>query len=130
MIDTYTTSQDWELTRRASFRGTTEAPYDTICEAFGDPTDIAAFDAGDSRWEWIVLFDDGRIATIYDRHQRDLEDNAEHFCDLCSPSDGLPDPLRHLTNPRMVGAWYIGGSDPSVVASVCAILADRGPTII
>lgn len=80
-----------------SLQGYVAVSYDELLSKFGEPTvgDEYKVDA-----EWEILFEDGKVATIYN-----WKDGKNY-----NGPDGLE--VRHITD------WHIGGHDNEVVSRV------------
>lgn len=86
-----------------SLQGYVSVSYHELLSKFGEPTvgDAYKIDA-----EWEILFDDGKVATIYN-----WKDGKNY-----NGPDGLD--VRYITN------WHIGGRDKEVVSRVQELLGE------
>ena len=81
----------------SSGRGSVDTTYDALVNLFGKPCLIDSFD-GKVRAEWIIKFDDGTIATIYDWKE--------------------DQPLEQVTD------WHVGGFSPKALTLVAAEITE------
>jgi hypothetical protein len=86
-----------------SLQGYVSVSYHELLSKFGEPT---GSDGYKSDAEWELLFDDGKVATIYN-----WKDGKNY-----NGPDGLD--VRYITN------WHIGGRDKEVVSRVKTILGE------
>lgn len=84
-------------TAGTSLQGEIDCTYDTLCELFGEPMDGDGYKVDA---EWIVLFDDGEVATIYNYK------DGKNYCG----DDGL--------ETKQITDWHIGGMRKTVVDRV------------
>lgn len=103
MMD-YETHNDIEIDIWGSFlQDKIEVSYEVLCHIFGEP--CADFDADKIDAEWRILFEDGKVATIYN----------------WLASSGKP--------AEYVTQWNVGGEDKQVVWRIEEIIKnyiDRG----
>ena len=78
-----------------SLMGYVDVPYDRLEAYFGKPMDMCG--DGKVQAEWLVEFEDGKVATIYDWKQ-------------------------YSTPYQEVRDWHIGGYDSEVVGRIQSIL--------
>lgn len=81
-----------------SGRGSVDTTYSTLISLFGKPCPIYSFD-GKVRAEWIIKFDDGTIATIYDWKENQ--------------------PLEQVTD------WHVGGFSPKALDLVADAITTK-----
>ena len=94
----YETSTDWSKARETCLRGHVDTSYERLRSLFGEPD---GWDQYKTSTHWIILFEDGMVATIYD-----YKDTT-----LYSPDELSPKALRALKSYD----WHIGGTADSVV---------------
>jgi hypothetical protein len=84
-----------------SLMGYIDCPYDTLTKLFGEPTkgDEYKVDA-----EWIIEFEDGTVATIYNYK------DGKNYCG----ADGL--------NKEEITNWHIGGNSKKAELRVCEVV--------
>jgi len=94
----FTISNNRNLANGTSYCGLISATYDLLCSKLGKPSDV---NSGDNkvRKEWIICFDCGTIAVVYDWKSR--EDVTE------------------LTT------WHIGGKGINIVQKVGLIFNNK-----
>jgi len=85
-----------------SLCGYVHTGYDRLVDKFGKPTDG---DGYKTDAEWNILFEDGKVATIYNWK------NGENYCGV----EGL--------ETSMITEWHIGGHDFEVVERVNKIIS-------
>ena len=78
-----------------SYLGRFNADYDLLISKLGEPTD--SFDEYKTDAEWIIEFEDGNVATIYNWK------DGKNYCG----EEGLP--VEHIKE------WHIGGRNVCVV---------------
>jgi hypothetical protein len=95
-----------EMLNGSHLQGTVHVSYDRLVEAFSEPYkwDLSNSD-GKSDVEWIIEFDDGTIATIYD---------WKRGVNYCGPVEGIPAHMNTL--------WNIGGHSKDAVQRITAAL--------
>lgn len=98
-IKTLRSHKELESAIGTSLMGHMESPYHKIANVLGDPSDSGDEYKIDARW--VIGFEDGTIATIY---------NWKNGHNYCGEEEGLP--IGSIT------FWHIGGNDPKVVAMV------------
>ena len=91
-----TASADW-----TSLQGYITVPYQKLIETFGKPEEGDGYKVDA---EWVIEFEDGTIATIYNWK------NGKNYCG----SSGLP--------VSRIEEWNVGGKDKDAVKKVCQIL--------
>ncbi len=55
-------SGNWDFATGTSLKGNVNTSFERLCEVFGDPT----YGGDKTQAEWVLLFEDGTVATIYD----------------------------------------------------------------
>ena len=81
-------------------RGSITTSYANLVEVFGEPLK-EGFDDYKSDAEWVVQFEDGLVATIY---------NYKNGINYCGTEHGTP--------TQYIKDWNIGGHDTAVVAYI------------
>ena len=76
-----------------------DCSYDELIDLFGEPTSEESSD-GKVQVEWVVLYDDGRVCTIYDWKEYDTE-------------------------VRNVRDWHLGGNDGIAPKRVKKLIIDN-----
>jgi hypothetical protein len=66
------------LVNGTSLQGHIDVDYATLCELFGEPSEN--YDDYKSDAEWVVQFDDGTVATIYNYK------NGRNYCGPSAPA--------------------------------------------
>ena len=100
----YETHNDSELDCNGTcLQGYADATYDALVAAFGEPTTGDEYKVD---WEWVVRFDDGTVATVY---------NWKNGPNYCGPVAGK--------KATQITDWHIGGNDPRAITLVGGVLA-------
>ena len=81
------------ISNNTCFQGAIECSHGLLVELFGPPTWDKESDDGKVKNEWVLLFDDGRVATVYDWKEYDL-------------------PVENITD------WHIGGKNKIITQRV------------
>ena len=58
--------------QNTSYMGSYTTDYNTLCEVFGEPTHLDTSSDGKIKAEWVLKFNDGNVATIYDYKEKEL----------------------------------------------------------
>ena len=87
-------------TNMTCLRGHINTSYANLVDAFGEPLK-EGFDDYKSDAEWVVQFEDGLVATIY---------NYKNGINYCGSEHGTP--------TQYIKEWNIGGHDVAVVAHI------------
>ena len=90
---------EWDGTHLQGYAKTT---YDALVTAFGKPTIADEFKID---WEWLIKFDDGTVATVY---------NWKNGPNYCGPSG---------KKASQITQWHIGGKDDRVLTLVGEVLS-------
>jgi hypothetical protein len=88
------------ITNMTCLRGHITTSYANLVDVFGEPMKDG-FDDYKSDAEWIVQFEDGLVATIY---------NYKNGINYCGSEQGTP--------THMIKDWNIGGHDVAVVTYI------------
>lgn len=91
----------WEKVSGTHLQGYIYEDYDRLVEAFGEPSEGDGYKVDA---EWIIEFDDGTVATIYNWK------NGRNYCG----GDGL--------DVEAITDWHIGGRSKRAVELVQAVL--------
>ena len=83
-------------------QGYVDTTYDALVAAFGKPTTADEYKVD---WEWLVEFDDGTIATVYNWK------DGPNYCG----SEGL--------KASQITEWHIGGNSERVMTLVGEVLS-------
>ena len=90
---------NWKLVNGTSFQGYIECDYKILIEVFGEPD--AECDGYKVDREWVLKFEDGAVATIY---------NYKNGKNYCGPQQGL--------KPEDIKKWHVGGKSKMAVTLV------------
>ena len=93
----YKIHNEWtDIANGTCYQGCVYTSYFELVEVFGEP-DLDGSGDGKVQAEWILEFEDGKVATIYD--YKEYEKSAEFVTD-----------------------WHIGGKDSTIVPRVKEII--------
>jgi hypothetical protein len=94
---THNTGVDYDVINGTCLQGYVSADYSALCERFGEPTNGDGYKVDA---EWLVQFEDGTVATIYN-----YKDGKNY-----NGADGLE--VKDITD------WHIGGITKRAVVLV------------
>jgi len=101
----YQTHNDSEIDYIGThLQGYVDTTYDALVAAFGKPTTADEYKVD---WEWLVEFDDGTIATVYNWK------DGPNYCG----SEGL--------KASQITDWHIGGKGVRAITLVGEVLAGQ-----
>ena len=89
-------------------QGYVDASFDTLVDTFGTPT---IGDDYKTDWEWVIKFDDGTVAAVYNWK------NGPNYCG----EEGY--------SARDINNWHVGGFSRDAVENVLTALFDTTPNI-